>query len=179
MKTNLTISLFLLFAFGMTLYSQEILINGRLYENAKIQSINGNTLMADFIVKGDSIKMLMRGPNNSKIELHESLHEISRIELGTRYPKYIMAGSCIGFSVGIVATILTTHFYEQPKMKLVSDETKFLIVAGSTLTGFLVGLQKKWKPIYSQDNKVLNKIDYNINYSPYRENISFNLCYKF
>ncbi|MCK4661305.1 MAG: hypothetical protein KAT68_00455 [Bacteroidales bacterium] len=222
MKINLTLSLFLLFAFGMTLYSQESIIDGRLYKKAKIQSINGNTFMANFTIKGDSISMIIRGHNNSRIELHESLNKINRIELGTQPVKYRMIGSGIGFNVGIVAIILTTYFYEQPRegnltypydipwhcseisysirtnikydsygqivsydisggyrMKL-AFEAKFVILAGSTLTGLLIGWsKKKWTPVYSQDNKVLNRIDYNINYNPDRKNINFNLCYKF
>ncbi len=228
MKTNLILALFLLFAFEIILYSQESIVDGKLYKNAQIIPLIGNTFNANFTIKGDSINMLIR---DSKIEINESLQKINRIEIPTRpefdtFQKNTLKGTGIGFGIGIVATVITTYLYQLPREGTlrgipwhcsevepgddcdVSTETeynsqthqveriittysgeytmklafgpKIMILGGSTLIGFLNGIMKKeLKIVYLNDSKALKRINYNIYYNPYINNMNFNLSYKF
>jgi len=158
-----------------SLYSQEKLVEGRLYKDARILTKNGNIIRASFIYSNDSINILLQKP---AMEYGESMQKISRIEIksdphGKKLAKNIVLGTTIGFGVGLGAAYIVYK-------KGFSEPVQYLVLVGSTSIGFVIGITKKtFKPIYSSDNNVLNKIDYNIYYNAALNNLSLNLTYNF
>lgn len=123
MKTKSVLSFLLLIAYGMMLYSQESITEGKLYKNAVLQTVGGITFKANISVIGDSIHILRKEQN---IEFIQSLQQINRIEIPTEpdidtYRKNLIKGTGIGLGVGIITTVIVTYLYQQPREGTLED----------------------------------------------------------
>lgn len=169
--THVLLFLLMIISLSESLFSQEKLIEGILYKDAKIITENGNMLRANFIYENDSINIFLKNPT---MEFQESIQKISRIEIKSkRSGKNIIIGTAIGVGVGLaISYTLYKKGYSEP--------IQALTLVSPAAIGFLIGFSSKaFKPIYSNDQNVLNKFDYGIYYDTALENLNFNLSFSF
>jgi len=169
--THALLILLMIMSLSESLFSQEKLVEGILYKDAKILMGNGNMLRANFIYKNDSINIFFK---NTTGEYRESIQKISRIEIKSkRSGKNIILGTAIGVGVGFACS------YSLYK-KGYSEPVQALTLVGPAAIGFLIGFNSKaFEPIYSNNYNVLNKFDYSIYYDTALKNLNFNLSYNF
>lgn len=169
--THVLLILLMIMSLSESLFSQEKLVEGILYKDAKIITGKGNMLRANIIYKNDSINIFLKNPT---IEFRESIQKISRIEIKSKSSgKNIIIGTAIGFGVGLACS------YSLYK-KGYSEPVQALTIIGPAAIGFLIGFNSKsFKPIYSNDYNVLNKFDYSIYYDTALKNLNFNISFNF